>query len=50
MSDQDKHYETAYLLSSKANRDLLPLDVAGPDVVYTSPGPGIEEEQVLLAA
>ena len=26
------------------------LDVAGPDVVYTSPGPGIEEEQVLLAA
>ncbi|GAA1453249.1 hypothetical protein ACFP47_00795 [Nesterenkonia lacusekhoensis] len=26
------------------------LAVAGPDVVYTSPGPGIEEEQVLLAA
>lgn len=26
------------------------LDVAGLDVVYTSPGPGIEEEQALCAA
>lgn len=33
MSDPDKHDETAYLLSSKANRDLLPLDEAIEDIV-----------------